>query len=188
MNNAIPQPAIRMPSKWQIALLLTLVIESVFFITVLVAYIALRAQISWDVAHTLPRLSIPLTNTGVLFLSAVIVAWALGAIRQDRRKSLVWGLLAAIALGLVFVGGQVYEFSHAGFRIADSSIGGVFFTLISFHAAHVLAGIFFLVLVWVRSLLGDFSRERFETVKLAAWFWFFVTAVWAVLFAALYLI
>jgi heme/copper-type cytochrome/quinol oxidase subunit 3 len=39
-----------------------------------------------------------------------------------------------------------------------------------------------------RARLGDFSSTRYEAVELGTWFWYYVTSVWIVLFAALYLL
>jgi len=175
-------------STGRIALFVTLGAETVFFITLLVAYAALRDEVGWNVQHTLARLTIPLINTVVLVISA-IMAWAsTNAIRKNNQTALRNGLLITVILGLGFVVGQIYEFSHAGLQIGDQSFGGVFFTLMGFHAVHVLAGVVFLVLNYVRANLGDFSAERYETVELGTLFWYYVTAVWFVLFGALYLI
>jgi heme/copper-type cytochrome/quinol oxidase subunit 3 len=171
-----------------VALLVTLGSESVFFITLLVAYAALRDQVSWNVPHTLTRLAFPLVNSVILLASALTAWWANNAIRMDRPSALRGGLFVALLLGLLFVSGQIYEFNHAGLHIDDQSFGGVFFTLIGFHAAHVLAGVVFLALNLIRANLGDFSAGRHEAVELGNWFWYYVTAVWGVLFAALYLI
>ena len=84
--------------------------------------------------------------------------------------------------------GQIIEFNHAGLHIDDQAFGGVFFTLIGFHALHLLAGVFFLGLNLIRANLGDFSGERYEAVELGSWFWYYVTAVWVVLFMALYIL
>ena len=175
-------------STGKTALLVTLMTESVFFVTVLVAYAALRDQVSWDVPNTMVRLSFPLLNSGVLLLSAGVAAWTGSAIRKNDQAGLRRGLLIALLLGLLFVVGQVYEFNNAGLSIDDQAFGGVFFTLMGFHAAHVLAGVVFLALNLMRAYLGDFSAERHEAVVLGNWFWYYVTAVWAVLFVALYLI
>jgi heme/copper-type cytochrome/quinol oxidase subunit 3 len=171
-----------------IALLIVLAIESVFFITVLVAYVALRDQVNWDVPHTLTRLTIPLINSSILLVSALVAWWSNNAIRRDAQKALRNGLLLTVILGLVFVVGQMYEFNHAGLSIDDQAFGGVFFTLLGFHAVHVLAGVVFLTLILMRAILGDFSAERHEPVEFSVWFWYYVTAVWGVLFAALYLV
>ncbi len=175
-------------STGRIALLVTLGTESVFFLTLLVAYAALRDETSWNVPHTFSRLAIPLVNTAILLVSAGIMWRSNNAIRQGKQIALRNGLLIAILLGLLFVAGQIYEFSHAGLHIDDQAFGGVFFTLMGFHAVHVLAGVVFLILNYLRSSLGDFSAERHEVVELGAWFWYYVTAVWLVLFGALYLV
>jgi len=175
-------------STGKLALFITLGTESVFFVTLLVAYIALRDSVSWNVPHTLSRLTIPLVNTAVLFISTIVAHAALTAIRRDNQTALRNNLLITLLLGLLFVAGQIYEFSHAGLQISDPSFGGVFFTLMGFHALHVLGGVVFLGLNYLRASLGDFSGNRYEAVELGSWFWYYVAAVWLVLFVALYLV
>ena len=169
-------------------MLVVMGIESVFFITLLVAYTALRDQVSWDVPHTLSRLAIPLANSSILLVSALIAWWTGNSIQKGRQSALKSGLIVTLLLGLVFVGGQVYEFNNAGLSIDDQAFGGVFFTLIGFHAIHVLAGVIFFALNLTRAYLGDFSSNRYESIELGNWFWYYVAAVWAVLFTALYLV
>jgi cytochrome c oxidase subunit 3 len=175
-------------STGKLALFITLGTESVFFVTLLVAYVALRDSVTWNVPHTLTRLTIPLINTAVLFVSTVMAAVSLNAIRKDNPAALQRDLLITVLLGLSFVAGQIYEFSHAGLHISDPSFGGVFFTLMGFHALHVLGGVVFLCLNYMRSSLGDFSGARHEAVELGVLFWYYVAAVWLVLFVALYLV
>ena len=91
-------------------------------------------------------------------------------------------------MGLIFIIGQFYDFSNAGLQVNDPSFGGVFFTLMGFHAVHVLAGVVFLALNYARANWGDFSSTRYEAVELGNWFWYYVTGVWLVLFVVLYLI
>ncbi len=174
--------------KGRVALLVTLGTESVFFATVLVAYAALRGQVNWEIPHTLARLTVPMANNFILLASALVVRGSSQAIRRGNQQALRSGLLVGLLLGLCFVAGQVFEFNHAGLRIDDQSFGGVFFTLIGFHAAHVLAGVFFLFINLLRAYLGDFSANHYEAVELGSWFWYYVAVVWAVLFVALYLI
>ena len=188
MNSMSPTHPMSRFSTGKIALLVALGTESVFFITLLVAYAALRDQVNWDVPHTLTRLSIPLVNSGILLISAFTAWWTGKTIRKDKQSALKGGLIVTLLLGLVFIGGQIYEFNHAGLSIGDQAFGGVFFTLIGFHAIHVLAGVIFFALNLTRTYLGDFSSTQFESIELGNWFWYYVTAVWAVLFTALYLV
>jgi cytochrome c oxidase subunit 3 len=175
-------------STGRLGLLITLGTESVFFVTLLVAYVALRDSVTWNVPQTLTRLTIPMVNTAILFVSTIVAYRSLSVIRRDNQTALQNNLLITLFLGLVFVAGQVYEFSHAGLKVNDPSFGGVFFTLMGFHALHVLAGVVFLALNYMRAKLGDFSATRYEAVELGVWFWYYVAAVWLLLFVALYLV
>lgn len=188
MSSATTVRPMNKTSTGRIALFITLGSESIFFVTVLVAYAALRNEVTWGISHTFARLMIPLINTVILLISTITAWSSTRAIRQDKQASLRSGLLITLLLGLIFITGQIYEFTHAGLHIDDPSFGGVFFTLMGFHAVHVLAGVVFLALNYVRTNLGDFSSTRYEAVELGNWFWYYVVAVWAVLFVALYLI
>ena len=188
MSAMAPSPAMSKTSNGRVALLVVLGTESVFFVTLLVAYGALRGQVGWNVPHTLARLTVPLANSAVLLGSALMAWWAGEAIQQGDRRGLWLRLLVTLLLGLLFVAGQIYEFGHAGLHIDDEAFGGVFFTLLGSHAVHVLAGVVVLALNLARAVAGDFTAEAHEAVTLGNWFWFYVSGVWIVLFVALYLV
>jgi heme/copper-type cytochrome/quinol oxidase subunit 3 len=181
-------PSMKRFSTGKVALSIILTSESVFFATMLVAYIALRNQNSWPVEHTLARLTIPLANTAILLFSAMSAWRGTVSIRDGKTSASQGWQLVTLLLGLVFVTVQIYEFSHAGMHINDQAYGGVFFTLMGFHGLHVLAGVVLLIINLARTRLGDFSPTRYEAVELGTWFWYYVTVVWIVLFAALYLL
>jgi len=187
--NTLPQahPMSRLGTG-KVALFIILASESVFFATLLVAYAALRNQNNWPMDHSLGRLNFPLLNTAILILSAIPARNAILSIRAEKQPALQISIIATLIIGLIFVAGQIYEFSHAGFHINDQAFGGVFFTLMGFHALHVLAGAVFLVINLIRARLGDFSSNDYSPIELSSWFWYYVTAVWLVLFAALYLL
>ena len=188
MSSMISLHSLKKNSSGRIALLITLGAETVFFITLLTAYAALRDEVTWNVSHTLTRLKIPILNTIVLLVSIATAWYSTRAIRRDKQAPLKNGLLITLLLGIIFVAGQIYDFRNAGLQINDPLFGGVFFTLMGFHAVHVLAGVVFLALNYARAYLGDFSSERYETIELGNWFWYYVAGVWLVLFIVLYLI
>ncbi len=47
---------------------------------------------------------IPAINTLLLLSSGATITWAHWGLKIDSQKQLVWGLVATIALGLLFVG------------------------------------------------------------------------------------
>ena len=174
----------------QSTLLLVLTAESVLFGTLVVSYLFLRGGGS-DMSFIHPQpfdLMIASLNTLILLSSAAFARNALHAIGQDRVESLKTFLAITLVLGAVFVVGQVFEFRHSGMKLDDSTFGGVFFALISFHAFHVLAGITVLSLNFARARLGDFSARRHIAITAGTWFWYYVVAVWLVLFTVLYVV
>jgi len=176
------------PNTGKVALVVILLSESVFFATLLVAYAALRDQNNWPMVHTIQRLTIPIVNTIILLLSLTPASRAITNARSGQQSALLGSMALTLLMGLLFVAGQVYEFSHQGLQIDDQIFGGVFFTLMGFHALHVIAGMVFLAINFIRARLGDFSSTRYNVIELSTWFWYYVTAVWIVLFAALYLL
>jgi cytochrome c oxidase subunit 3 len=187
--NVLTQPrSINRLSTGSLALFLILASESIFFATLLVAYISVRDQATLPVEHTLRRLIVPLANTLILLLSTFFAWRATGSIQRGKTSSLKSYLLFTALLGFIFIAGQIYEFNRGGMHINDQAYGGIFFTLLGFHGLHVLAGLVFLIINLLRARLGDFSVLHHDAIVLGTWFWYYVAAVWLVLFAALYLI
>lgn len=173
-------------STGKVALAVVLLSESVFFGTLLAAYAGLRSESSWHPAGGAGALILPAANT-LIFLLSVIPAY-LAARRPTRANSVDLWLASTFALGLIFVAGQLYEFGRSGMRVDDAAFGGVFFALMGFHALHVVAGLVFLGINLVRSRLGDFASQNSDAVEVGSLFWYYVVAVWLVLFTVLYLI
>jgi cytochrome c oxidase subunit 3 len=164
--------------------------EAVFFGTLLMVYLSMRVEpgaVRPFAGETGGQMIVPLVNTAILLISAV-AAWRTRiSARRGNSSAIVQGLLWTIALGLVFIAGQVFEFNRSGMQPGDAAYGGVFFTLIGFHALHVLAGMFILIINLWRARQGDFAADSHAAIAVGTWFWYFVTAVWLALFVALYI-
>jgi cytochrome c oxidase subunit III len=174
----------------QMTMFLVLATESALFVTLVMAYLFMRGGGS-TMVFTPPSASdiaIASANTVVLLGSAAAVQAAHNAIARDHAGQLQRALLLALGLGALFVAGQIFEFRHSGMSLRDFSFGGAFFALISFHATHVLAGMVVLALNLARAHAGDFTARRHVAITAGMWFWYFVVAVWIILFTVLYLI
>ncbi len=171
-------------------LLLVLAGESVLFGTLLMAYLFLRSSSTgWPpIAHTWQRLAVPLLILALLLASQAVMwrTWSAWQARADLG-SLRRGLGLGLALGVVFLLAQAFEFNRSGMRPDDAAFGGLFFALIAFHAAHLLAGLVLQASNLVRAGWGDFDRESHTALDVGFYFWSFVVAIWLILFAALYL-
>src|SRR5262249_4594330 len=87
--------------------------ESVFFASLISTYLIYKGRnVSGPVAETM--LEIPLTSFSTFFLltSSLLMVLALSAIQRGSERASRWWLLGTAALGLVFLGGQGYEFTH----------------------------------------------------------------------------
>jgi len=109
--------------------------------------------------------------------------------RGDLAGFRLW-LLATIALGAIFLLGQVTEYGHLfaeGITIGTNLFTSAFFTLTGFHGFHVLVGLVALaVLAWL-AFAGDIRRDRHTAVDGVAVYWHFVDGVWVVIFSVVYL-
>ncbi|TCS73402.1 cytochrome c oxidase subunit 3 [Sulfuritortus calidifontis] len=133
---------------------------------------------------------IPAWNTLILLSSGVTVTWAHWGLKQGRRSQLIGGLIATVALGLLFIGLQAYEYHHAytelGLTLGAGVYGATFFMLTGFHGFHVTLGTIMLITILGRSIAGHFTPERHFAFEAVSWYWHFVDVVWLGLFIFVY--
>lgn len=133
---------------------------------------------------------IPAINTLILLASGATVTWAHWGLKEDNQKKLVRGLAATIALGLIFVAMQVYEYRHAyqdlNLTLESGVYGSTFYMLTGFHGFHVTMGAVMLMAILVRAMKGHFSPHNHFAFEAVAWYWHFVDVVWLGLFVFVY--
>jgi cytochrome c oxidase subunit 3 len=132
-------------------------------------------------------LRLPLMNTFVLVASSFAVNVAHDELREGNRDGFKSFLLVAILLGVLFVGGQAYEYIHAPFDFKNSIYGATFFMATGFHGAHVIIGVLFLTVCLLRAFAGQFTPRHHLGFQFAAWYWHFVDVVWLFLFSCIYI-
>lgn len=133
-----------------------------------------------------PPFDLPLMMTLILLLSGCTVTWAHHAIIKGNQKNFIEALTYTVLLGIVFLGVQVFEYTHTSFPFKDGIFPSTFYMATGFHGFHVLVGTIFLFVCWVRAKKGHFTPERHFGFEAAAWYWHFVDVVWLFLFLAIY--
>ncbi|WP_439025891.1 cytochrome c oxidase subunit 3 [Haloarchaeobius sp. DT45] len=144
----------------------------------------------------LPHLfgSLVIVNTLLLVLSSVTIHFAHTSLLKGNRQRFIGLLGATLLLGVVFIGGQVYEYykfiEHDGFIIGasafDQTFASGFYALTGLHGLHVSLGAVLIGIVFVRALRGQYSAERHVSVSTVSMYWHFVDAVWIFLVVVLY--
>ncbi len=135
---------------------------------------------------------IPFTSVSsfILLMSSLTMVMAHhSASRKDWRQMRVW-LLATGMLGMVFLAGQVFEFTEfveEGLTVTTSPFGSSFFVLTGFHGAHVAVGVLMLLATAFMSFTGRLRDGEGMNVEIIGLYWHFVDIVWIVIFTVVYL-
>jgi cytochrome c oxidase subunit 3 len=136
--------------------------------------------------HAEPWFALVLTI--VLIISSFTCQMGVWAIRRDDRSGYIRAIGVTLVLGIVFLIGQVYDYSTLGFGVSDTPFGTTFYTLTGFHGAHVFGGAVMLSVILYRGLAGQFSSRHYDAVEAVSLYWHFVDVVWIVLFSTLYIL
>ncbi len=122
-------------------------------------------------------------NTIVLVSSGYLAARALRLRGASRRGAARLALVAAAALGVVFLvikGAEYADKAAKGITYETHPFFTFYYLLTGFHAAHVVAGILILLLIaW---------RDEPRNIEAGAAFWHLVDLIWVLLFPVIYLL
>lgn len=166
--------------------------ECLFFASMISTYLLYRnSPLAGPTPHEIYDIPYTSVSSFVLLMSSLTMVLALAAIqRNDERQMRIW-LLATALLGMVFIGGQIYEFTafvDEGLKFDTSTFSSAFFMLTGFHGAHVSVGILMLLSLTMLSYFGRLQPGAARKVEMIGLYWHFVDIVWVVIFTVVYLI
>jgi heme/copper-type cytochrome/quinol oxidase subunit 3 len=188
-GDQIEQPFI---GSAMLAIMMIIASEMMLFSGLIGTFLVYRMQAAFWPPPALPRLPIEVTwvNTFVLLSSALTMTLALRAVHHSRQRLLRRYLLATLALGVTFLAVQGSEWVRLvahGLKLSSGMYGGTFYLLIGCHGAHVTAGVIWLACVVWAAMSGRYNARNAHAIELCAVYWYFVCAVWPVLFGLVYL-
>jgi cytochrome c oxidase subunit 3 len=174
-----------------LGMLLFIASEVMFFGGLFAAYFNARASEpagTWGPPAGAHELDIALAGvlTAILLASSFTMQFGVWAIRRgDTGKLRMWTAITLV-LGVLFLMGQLYDYSQLGFSIADGVFGTTFYTLTGFHGAHVFGGTIGLTIILARAMRGQFSGRNHVAVEAVSMYWHFVDVVWIAVFSTIY--
>ncbi len=175
-----------------LGMLLFIASEVMFFGGLFAAYFNARALAGPGNWHEPAggHLDLPLAAvlTAILVASSFTMQFGVWAIRRGDTGGLRLWTAITLVLGIVFLAGQLYDYSQLGFGVADGVFGTTFYTLTGFHGAHVFGGVVGLTIVLARTLRGQFSARNHVAVEAVSMYWHFVDVVWIGVFSTIYLL
>ncbi len=167
--------------------------EAMFFAALITTFVVSSVR-STTGPYPSQVLSLPLVsvNTFILIASSLAMVTALSHAQDaDIRGAIRWLIITAV-LGLAFLGGQAYEFTHlylSGLSLSQNLFGASFFTLTGTHGLHVLSGIIWIILIifQLRRFKGDTEQAAFK-IEITGLYWHFVDLIWIIIFTVVYLL
>jgi heme/copper-type cytochrome/quinol oxidase subunit 3 len=169
--------------------------EFLFFGALITNYLLYSNRGGFQGVYPAEIYDIPFTSVSsfVLLMSSLTMVLAHNALsRHDQNGARTW-LFATAALGSVFLGGQVFEFTefvvNYDMRISTNPAASAFFVLTGFHGVHVAIGVIMLLSLWGMSVrLGELREDRGLNLELVGLYWHFVDIIWIVIFTVVYLL
>lgn len=125
--------------------------------------------------------------TSILLASSFFMNRAETAAAKDDRLNFIVSLLITAGLGIAFLVGVVGFEWQGHVQPTDGVYGSILFAMTGVHAAHVLSGVVFILLIAIKGLRGSFSADSHWGVEACAIYWHFVDVVWVFFYPALYL-
>ena len=112
--------------------------------------------------------------------------------RQDVNGTRTW-LFATAALGAIFLGGQVFEFTefivNFDMKLSTNPAASAFYVPTGFHGTHVAIGVIMLLSLWgISRRRGGLSDKQGLNLELVGLYWHFVDIIWIVIFTVVYLL
>jgi cytochrome c oxidase subunit 3 len=166
---------------------------AMMFASLFFAYLMVRSRYpQWPPPDVpLLPLALPGLNTVVIAASSAALQYGLFSLKRGRAAVLAPMTTLALLLGATFLALQAVvwlQVHAAGLRMDSGHYGQAFYALTFVHAAHVLVGLAALGWIAVRGFLGFYNPARHLTVRLWAMYWHFVGAVWALMYALVFLV
>lgn len=167
--------------------------DCMFFGTLISTHLIYR-KIYPTVVDPTDIFSIELTafSSFILLMSSFLMALTVSSAHKKNIKSMRLFLFGTIVFGLIFLGGQVYEFTHfvhdKELTLSSSVFGSTFYVLTGTHGVHVALGVLWLASWLVFSYSKKFSWVNSLDIETAGLYWHFVDIVWIVIFTAVYLV
>lgn len=166
-----------------------IVSEALIFLSLFVSYWMLRLSVDVWPPPGSPEIGVvlPLFMTVILVSSSITYHFGEMRLEAGDKKGFANWVLISIALGAVFLGCTIFEYSHLiheGFTFSTNAKSSAFYSITGFHASHVLIGLCMFLSILLPALKGKVSHTY---AKAAGIYWHFVDLIWFFVVTQIYL-
>jgi len=169
-------------------MLLFILTEACLFVLLFFSYFYLGhvSRGAWPPEQ--PKVTLALVMLIILLASSGSLYWGERAERAGSVLRGRIGILVTLFLGVIFMVIQFFEYrEHLKTLLPTSNAyGSIFYTITSFHAAHLTLGMLMLLYVLFLPEIGSGQKPPHRPLANAALYWHFVDVVWVFVVAILY--
>jgi heme/copper-type cytochrome/quinol oxidase subunit 3 len=187
-----PAPPARRPRVLLIGAALGAVASALTVMTLLGVYLQVRADRLAAGETALPEgVVLPLTpgNMGMtsLLMSAVTMAWAVYALRNNDRVHAYLALLLTLVFGVAFIVDTAYLYQQLALSPTSSPIAGHLYAVTGAHVVMTVVAMLFVAVMGFQALGGQLSGRDAEGMNAAALYWYVSIAVFCAVWYGVYI-
>jgi cytochrome c oxidase subunit III len=190
-----PPPAPRRPRVLLIGSALAAVASALTILSMLAAYLGVRASLVADGGESLPEgVTIPLTpgtmNMATMVMAAITAAWAVYALRNQDRVHAYLALGLTALFGVAFITQTAFLYTEMGLVLGDpaeaSAQALLIYAVTGAHIAMTVGGLLFLGIMGFQALGGQLTGRDAENMSAATLYWYVTVALYAVIWLTIY--
>ncbi len=177
--------------------LLLLAIESTMFALLVASYLYIRPNFEqWPpplpsgplgLLDPVPALRLPTINLFVIILISAPMFYADRLALRMNCAAVKVGLLLTLAIAAAAIWLRWHEFAALRFRWNDNAYASVVWTILGMHLLHLIVSAAETVILTVWILRHGLDAKHARDVRVSAVYWYWISGVWILLYALVYL-
>lgn len=175
----------------QIGFFIYLGVESIMFLTLFATYLIFTPSSEGPhPSEIFSATTVILSSVFLLSSSGTLILAEKGLSNKNLNKIIPW-LAATLLFALIFLGFEITEFRGLvmdGYGVSASSFLSSYYVLVGLHAAHVLFGCGWMIVLFIQLSGIKIPFSLFiEKFSIFSYYWHFVDAVWVFIILIVYL-
>ena len=178
------------PARYRVGVWVAMASILMLFVALTSAYIVRSASATDWRPVAMPK--VLWLSTALIIISSLTIEVARRSLKQQRNSVYVRWLMVTAALGLGFLGSQIFawrQLARQGVYLASNPFSSFFYLLTAAHGLHLLGGLCALAYLLMRTSKAaahvDSELKRIGAVEAATTYWHFMDVLWIGLFGLL---
>lgn len=171
-------------------MMLFIATEAFLFLLLFFSYFFLSKSGPRWLAEEPPKLLLAFVMLGILLASSGVMVWGERQVKAGNHARGRLALIITLVLGALFLIIQAEEYrDHLQTLTPRTNVyGSIFYTITSFHAAHVIVGLLILTYVLILPRIALAHEPPHRPFRAASMYWHFVDLIWIFVVGLLYVL